>query len=323
MIPAGNDRLARRFLHVCLNIRDFGASRGFYVDALGLRLAMQTDDRPIDGDVIRYAGKIRTRANFIYDWRGPRSSCALELVEWTDPPIEGQPYDDVTTPGLHAIAIGVPSLRRAETHVTDAGGVVLSRHGRSAFGEERSPAMLVRDPDGATVEIVEINLSATTVLGVRATCSNLGNSLRFYQAAGFGGVSAHLKGEFVWGEGKAAMLALPEDEGGFSLCLAESKQVSPDQGSYAIANHSGFTRMALRVDDAQDTCGRLSSQGLSVRGPFPVSLGGTAVEGLQIGTADDPDGILVEFVDRPKSFFRPPPAPPTGDERETVGSAER
>src|SRR5262249_18794445 len=104
---------------------------------------------------------------------------------------------------------------------------------------------------------------------------------------------------------------------------SEPGVVSAQASSYATANHSGFTRMALRVDDAQDICRALSSQGLVVRGPFPVDLGGTAVHGLQIAGADDPDGVLVEFVDRPKSFFRPPPAPATGEERETVQSVDR
>ncbi len=41
-----------------------------------------------------------------------------------------------------------------------------------------------------------------------------------------------------------------------------------------------------------------------------MSLGGTAVQDLRISGVDDPDGTLVEFVDRPKEFFRPPPEHP-------------
>ena len=50
-MASASDRLARRFLHVCLNIEDFARSRKLYGDVLGLQPAMQTDDKPLDGAV--------------------------------------------------------------------------------------------------------------------------------------------------------------------------------------------------------------------------------------------------------------------------------
>lgn len=309
------DGLAQRFLHVCLNIRAFGPSREFYGDALGLRLAMQTDDEPSEGTaVLGYTRLTRSRASFMYDWRGPRSSSALELVEWIDPPTEGQPYDDVSIPGIHAVALGVASLEQTNRRILGAGGYALSQRGTSPFGSRDEPSVLLRDPDGATVEVVEGDFPTTTILGVRATCSNLDASIRFYETVGFDVVRPPTRGTFVWGAARVATLALPEDENGFTLCVAQPDDVATE-GTYDLANHRGFTRMALRVDDAQEIHQKLNAKGLLVRGPFPVNLGGTAVQDLHIASVDDPDGILVEFVDRPKHFFRPPPARPAVDEQ--------
>ncbi len=142
-----DDGLARRFLHVCLNIRDFDRSRRFYGDALGLRLAMQTDAaRSEDAAVLGIAGPTSSRASFMYDWRGPRSSSALELVEWMDPPTEGRPYDDVSIPGLHAFAVSVPSLKGMSDRIVAAGGTVLRERGASVFATNSADAILLRDP---------------------------------------------------------------------------------------------------------------------------------------------------------------------------------
>jgi catechol 2,3-dioxygenase-like lactoylglutathione lyase family enzyme len=280
---------------------------------------MQTDGKPShSGLLLGYTGLTRCQASFMYDWRGPRSSSALELVQWIDPPTEGQPYDDVSIPGLHAIAFGVESLDQIEWQITRAGGVALPQRSGSPFGTVDVPAILLRDPDGATVEVVEGNFPATTILGIRATCSNLDASIRFYEMVGFEVVNGPTTGKFIWGEGRTATLALPEDEDGFKLCVAQPNDVAVNCCSYGTAHHSGFTRMALRVDDARDTHRQLSSEGLILGGPFPVDLGGTAVQDLHIACINDPDGILVEFVDRPKRFFRPPP--PYPGERNAVSA---
>ncbi|MCV7150126.1 VOC family protein [Mycolicibacterium pyrenivorans] len=306
-----DDGLARRFLHVCLNIRDFDRSRRFYGDALGLRLAMQTDAaRSEDAAVLGIAGPTSSRASFMYDWRGPRSSSALELVEWMDPPTEGRPYDDVSIPGLHAFAVSVPSLKGMSDRIVAAGGTVLRERGASVFATNSADAILLRDPDGANVEVVEDDCPTSTVLGIRATCADLDSSIAFYETIGFKIVNNPRVGEFIWGTGKAVTLGLPEDDGGFALCLTQPDGSARQGDSYKSAYHSGFTRMALRVDDAEETRSQMVSKGLALRGPFPVSLGGTAVQDLRISGVDDPDGTLVEFVDRPKEFFRPPPEHP-------------
>lgn len=316
---AHDDSLARRFLHVCLNIRDFDRSQRFYGDALGLRLAMQTDATPSKGAaVLGYSGPTRSRASFMYDWRGPRSSSALELVEWFDPPTAGRPYEDVSIPGLQAFAVSVPSLEEISGRIADAGGTLLRERGASVFGADGASAILFSDPDGANVEVVEDDCPISTVLGIRATCADLDGSIAFYETIGFKIATGPRIGEFLWGAGRVATLVLPEDDGGFTLCLTRPDNIAHRGHSYKLAHHSGFTRMALRVNDAEETRSQMSSRGLDIRGPFPVNLDGTAVQDLHISGVDDPDGTLVEFVDRPKDFFRPPPGRPA-DARRSAG----
>lgn len=120
------DDLARRFLHVNVNTVDADAAQRFFVDCLGLRLQMRTDPGfPVDGEILGLSGKVRCDTRFFYDSRGPRASCAIEVIEWLDP----------TTAPSNVSSVGLVSMGFL---VTDRASTVetISSHGFSIIAAD-------------------------------------------------------------------------------------------------------------------------------------------------------------------------------------------
>jgi hypothetical protein len=63
--------------------------------------------------------------------------------------------------------------------------------------------------------------------------------------------------------------------------------------------------MAMAVDDATSAWEALREEGLAIQPPYAFQLPGTKLAGgLTILLVRDPDAILVELVERPRSHFR-------------------
>ena len=74
---------------------------------------------------------------------------------------------------------------------------------------------------------------------------------------------------------------------------------------YAEPNHAGLYRVALCVDDTRAAYNEMSSGGwIFARRPELVKLKGTPVPDMWICFLRDPDGVLYEFGERPRSAFR-------------------
>ena len=60
----------------------------------------------------------------------------------------------------------------------------------------------------------------------------------------------------------------------------------------------------MAVDDVRESAKRFRAEGLAGYAPFHFALPGTKIsEGLTILFFRDPDGIVGELVERPRSFF--------------------
>jgi catechol 2,3-dioxygenase-like lactoylglutathione lyase family enzyme len=75
---------------------------------------------------------------------------------------------------------------------------------------------------------------------------------------------------------------------------------------YGVAHHAGLFPTALAVSDVTAAAEALEAQGI---GPGPggvrqVHLAGTAVGTLSILFLRDPDGVMVELVERDSGIFR-------------------
>jgi catechol 2,3-dioxygenase-like lactoylglutathione lyase family enzyme len=74
------------------------------------------------------------------------------------------------------------------------------------------------------------------------------------------------------------------------------------------ANTAGLYRTAVGVDDTRASYDEFLSAGwVFEREPRQVELEGTAVPDMWICFLNDPDGVPFEFVQRPRTAFRPDP----------------
>ena len=292
--------LARRFLHVNLNTVDFDIVQTFFVNCLGLRLQMRTDpDVLTDGEILGLSDKVRTDTRFFYDTRGPRSSCAIEVIEWLDPPTVACDQSSVSA-GLVALGFVVADRARVVETISDNGFDIISAEAVGLI--TGGLATLVIGPDGAVIEIGDLPAAASGSVhfaGARIDCADLEASLRFYTSIGFGqidlGIDSH--------DGiRVCHVGLPEDADSTRLCLA--------QGTAAPAvrkqpNQQGLYRCALRVDNTQRAIAA-TTESIVVRGPIWCPLPGTPIAGLEIAFMTAPDGVVIEYVERSLSHFSGP-----------------
>jgi len=100
-----------------------------------------------------------------------------------------------------------------------------------------------------------------------------------------------------------AELTLPDEPMG--LLLLQWLEPAPVGAHYACANHRGIYRAALGVDDTRAAVRALEADGVAItRQPELLELKGTPVPDMWIAFLADPDGVPIEFVERPRSAFR-------------------
>jgi catechol 2,3-dioxygenase-like lactoylglutathione lyase family enzyme len=306
-----NADLARRFLHVNHNTVDAEAAQLFFTDCLGLRLHMRTDpDVLSDGEILGLSGKVRTDTRFFYDSRGPRSSCAIEVIEWVDPPTAAHPR--TASAGLAAVGFAVADRTRTIETMSSRGFEIIAADAMGIISGR--PASVVVGPDGVVVEIGDLpGAPAGTVhfVGARITCADLEASIDFYTRVGFGRLgeiscsTVKLRDVGVCADGdediRVCHVGLPEDADSARLCL-----VQPATGATVLAfnepNRQGLYRCALRVENTRRAIAA-TPDGIAVRGPIWCPLPGTPIAGLDIAFMTAPEGVVVEYVERPLSYF--------------------
>jgi catechol 2,3-dioxygenase-like lactoylglutathione lyase family enzyme len=302
-------RPARRFLHVCYCCSDLDTVTATLVDGLGLRRTMGTPVESQSGAILGIDGETTSGADFVYDARGPRTSPAIEVQGWVDPPLVGRPHDDPTAIGIQALGFSVPA--------PGAVAEQLNRYGCSIVGSGPSPGDIewysLRDGTGVAIDLVA---DATLAVGesrmrhVRLTVADLGSSLPWYEGMGFDVIDQHFvrDGSFLGVSGEAnavvARLRLPDEP--YEALLVEWLKPRSHGRHYSEPNHAGLFRAALGVDDTRASYEAMCAEGWAFdRPPMSVALTGTPVSDMWICFLRDPDGVPYELVERPRSSFRP------------------
>jgi len=297
---------AHSVMHCNLNTVDGAAAAGFAMAVFGLDPRMRsvsTDDDSTSMGLDKSTASVTT---FCYDRRGPRAVPAVEFVEWHRPPT--RPADAGMRPSAFA-ALGyrVPSLSRLEHRLT-----ALGRTGEPVVGGLRvrgaaRAGLTVTDPDGVTVEVVEIPPAETDPAGglishERMRCTDLTRSIAWYGSIGWTVRSRGTDGPARW-----ASLVLPEDPT-FSLELEE--HAGALTGSPRRANTQGLYRIALAVEDVREAHAALVREsGEQVPEPLFIPMPDTPTGGFTVLFLTDPDGAVVELVERPRSQVRRPLEP--------------
>jgi catechol 2,3-dioxygenase-like lactoylglutathione lyase family enzyme len=285
----------------------------FYVNVLDMKEVMRNPLHPSDGSLLGIDGEIVSGAAFVYDKRGPRTSASLEVQEWVSPKMIGTPITDASRVGMQAVGFGVPDIESMIERMVAAGSRLVSR---SSAPWVKNWANLI-DPFGTQVDLMQdetIPVGESRLRHLRITVTNIEDSLSWYHGMGFLDVAEYAldDGDFVGlkaADGSAAIgrahrMKLPDEAA--EIVLTDWSNPNSHGLHPADANHAGLFRTAVGVDDTVASYERFVTEGWKFeREPRQVELEGTAVPDMWICFLNDPDGVPFEFVQRPRSAFRP------------------
>jgi len=305
---------AHATMHCNLNSTAIERSAAFHMAVFGLEPRMRSVSVGIDATSMGLSDDTASVTTFLYDLRGPRAAPALELVGWSRPPTE-QARPEHRPCGFTAIGYRVASLGIIKARLAALGIASVPVPGGLPVRGEARPALRITDPDGVIFEVVEIAPAATDPRRVallsheRMRCTDLDRTMGWYEKIGW---RVRDRGTGPGGA-PTASLVLPEDPT-FSL---EFEQLAVPAGATRTraANTRGLYRIALAVDDVHAAYASLAAEG-SVVGAFgrpltPVTLSmpDTPTGGFTVLFLADPDGAVVELVERPRSAVRRPAEP--------------
>jgi len=297
---------ARRLLHTNYNCVDIDGLERWYSELFATAAVMRTVNEDSDGIAFGLRMSTSYRATFLYDHRGPRRTSSLELVRWMHPPTIGRPYAHPWERGIQSCAYTAPDLDLIEATLAAVGGIV-ERRG--------SGWLLLRDPEGVRVEVYQSSNAPPEQVHLRVVTDDLESSAAWWGRLGLiHGQSPRVAGEQLWPSvradgherhitGERALVAV--DDPSLSIVLTTWSGPAPNGPTYGAPCHQGLYRFALAVDDVQEAYAALRADGIARQEPHTFQLPGTKLtDGLTILFLRDPDNILVELVQRPRSHFR-------------------
>ena len=288
-------------LHCNLNSADLSSAAPFYEDLLGQVIGMRTSADPVDGAALGMAGMNTTLVWFLYDARGPRSAPAIEMMDWLDPKAVGEAPDDLHHAGLAAVGYLVPSVADLRAAALDKGYRVAA-DGDWPLGSSVQPVLRLLDVDGVSVEVHEASGDAVTsplFSHLRITVRDLEASVQWYGLIGF--LPSERFEDVKVAEGVVSVASLrPTADPSLSLELTAWSTPEVTGAPIAPANHVGFYRIALAVDDVAAARAELAAVLPDVPKPIWVPLPGTKLGGVTVLFLTDPDGVVVELVERPR-----------------------
>ena len=292
----------RRLLHTNYNCVDLAALERWYTTLFSMDVVMRSDADDTPGVAFGLQMDNAQRTAFLYDHRGARRSTALELVKWVTPPTVGAAYPNPWDHGIQALALTAPDLDAVAGQAAALGGRVL-RHS--------ADWLVLRDPEGASVEVYR-GVGPPEQVHDRIVVHDLARTVDWWSCLGFVPLTSAVRapaGE-LWPadsghtvEDEVALVAT--DDQSFALNFTTWSGPPPVGPTYGAPFHQGLYRMAMAVDDVNGAWEKLRAEGMAIQPPYTFKLPGTKItEGLTIMFIRDPDGILIELVERPRSSFQ-------------------
>jgi catechol 2,3-dioxygenase-like lactoylglutathione lyase family enzyme len=283
-------------LHCALNTTDRAAAGSLY-EQLEMNVVMRVNGNGLDGGPVGIPGPTDSQVSFIYDHRGPRVATAIELQEWTKPATSGEACGPSEV-GVQALGFHVPSTSDAVERLVSGGAVRLERAAPGAVDA------VVLDKDGVTIELMaDADVAAPELRYLRMLCGDLEHTVPWYAAIGFSPLGKRRR--VVWTEGGGTAVETTEQRmrvagpPTLDLHLTADPRSVTGQKAHVAANHRGLFRIALAVRDvaaAVETARR--ELGLQCLDPTLMLLPGSSLGGVTVSTLLDPDGVMLEFVER-------------------------
>jgi catechol 2,3-dioxygenase-like lactoylglutathione lyase family enzyme len=292
-----------RNLHCNYNCVDLDGLERWYNELFSLRTVMASESRGGDASSFGLFGPSSSNVKFLYDHRGARRTTSLELVEWLAPATWGVPYEHPWDWGLQSVGFAVPDLDAVADKVASLGGSIVRRGERT---------LLLRDPEGVNVEVFVDAIESGEQRYLRMVCSDLERTADWWGALGYTESASPIAapgGEFWEGDDEHQIVAeralVGADDPSFAMLLTTWSGPVPVGATYGMPFHEGLYRIALAVENVDQAFDDLRAAGLAIQPPAHHDLKGTPIkEGLTILFIRDPDKVLIELVERPRSFFR-------------------
>jgi catechol 2,3-dioxygenase-like lactoylglutathione lyase family enzyme len=224
----------------------------------------------------------------------------------------GSPYDTFWHVGFFRICFKSDDIPTVYRRVVAAGGAPFTEplmpEGQNVTGR---PAFSVPDPDGVVLQNLTLP-GVTRLFHTCLNCSDLAASRAFYEALG---LRAYLDDRTTvpvvnhFGQGgepstfdavlfDCAGVPSPDDSPVFSLDLCRWTMPEPAGTPYAVQHHVGIVRLGLAVTDLDRGRAALLDSGASASDPEERDYG-PGVGTRTAVVARDPDGAIIELVDRP------------------------
>lgn len=149
------DRITDRFLEITINVKDADRSVEFY-RLLGFDVV---EDQLVDDPVFEAAfNVVGHRVHFVHlRLAGDATGPVLDICEWNDPPTEGQPLRNQNHRGITRFALQTSDLDSVYATLKAHDVPVLTEPIVSGYTKEGDWRIcLVEDPDGVTVQLVQI-----------------------------------------------------------------------------------------------------------------------------------------------------------------------
>jgi catechol 2,3-dioxygenase-like lactoylglutathione lyase family enzyme len=287
----------RRFLHCNYNCRDVDRLERFYVEVFGLRAVMRSVNDGSDASPFGFYGNTAAKTSFVYDHRGGRKTTSIELVQWNEPQTIGSVYPDPWNRGIQSAAYTAADLDATASLAQSLGATVVS---------QSSDWLLLLDPEGVPLEVIRAD-GPSEARYLRVVCSDLERTTAWWKQLGFTEANLHsVPGNQFWpGDDVHQITAerglVATDDPTFGILLTTWSGPLPIGPTYGIPYHQGLYRIALAVDNIQQCFVSLDQAGIARQSPYTFQLPGTKLtDGLTMMFIREPDGVLIELVDRPR-----------------------
>jgi len=296
----------QRIIHINLNVHSLQHALSELTGLLDLQALAHMHAEPQQGTALGLDGRVQWNGDSIHGnrlWQ----ACMIDLLEWQQPATQGRAYAEPWHVGLSRLAVRSSDIVAAHHCLASSDLHCFSAPITAAVSGERffcsanadgSMLQLVEHPGGAELHYININ------------CIDLERSSRWYQQVlGFEPESdiwdETLPGEVFGTHGavhtRSQRLTLANRESDCIVQLQQWLEPASTGKPYACANHAGFYRMALAVDDIAECYQQL--QALAVDCPQPpvwMNMGpGVAVDGAWALFFYDPDGVCLELIQNP------------------------
>jgi glyoxylase I family protein len=152
LVSGDGDRLS----FVAIGCSDLDRSVAFYSEVLGFCPLARFAPGMSDGSALRLGPAIEWEMAYLDDPRG-RGAFALDLVQWTSPPVEGPPATAANQLGIYRMALMTDDIDRDHAALTDLGVECVSPPATLHMGPglPELRALLFADPDGTMLELIE------------------------------------------------------------------------------------------------------------------------------------------------------------------------